>query len=55
MKTSTIFAVAGIASGITSLILGFGGKPVVAGAFGLAAGIWAAATAVSSAHGGDDG
>ena len=54
MKTSTIFAVCGIACGLLSAMLGFAGKPWQAGLFGLAAGIWCIATLIMDRRGGDD-
>ena len=54
MKTSTIFAVCGIACGLLSAMLGFTGKPWQAGLFGLAAGIWSLATLIMGRRGGED-
>lgn len=47
MRTSTLFAICGIACGLTSVSLGFAGKTWQAGLFGLAAGIWSIATLVA--------
>ena len=54
MKTSTLFAACGIACGLTSLSFGITGKPLQAGLFGLAAGIWSLATLIMDRRGGDD-
>ena len=54
MKTSTIFAICGIACGLLSAMLGFTGKPWQAGLFGLAAGIWSLATLTMDRRGGKD-
>lgn len=54
MKTSTLFAVCGIACGLTSLSLGLAGKPWQAGLFGFAAGIWSIATLIMDRRGSED-
>lgn len=54
MKTSTLFAVCGIACGLTSLSLGCAGKAWQAGLFGLAAGIWSIATLIRDRRDNDD-
>lgn len=54
MRTSTLFAVCGIVCGLTSLSLGFAGKPWQAGLFGLAAGIWSIATLIRDGRDDDD-
>lgn len=46
MKTTRMFAIAGVVCALVSLSLGFAGKAVPAGLFGLAAGLWCIATAV---------
>ena len=45
MKTTRMFAIAGVVCALVSLSLGFAGKAVPAGLFGLAAGLWCIATA----------
>lgn len=46
MRTTRVFAAAGVVCALVSLSLGFAGKSVFAGLFGLAAGLWCIATAV---------
>jgi len=54
MKTSTLFAVCGTVCGLLSALHGLTGKPLPAGLFGLAAGIWCVATLIMDKQRGEN-